>query len=187
MSATSRAHRRIVRVETESFEPAGAQLIEQRAAGALELEVPRLERRLPAARRARWQRGARRRGASAGATISRGRNTESSSFSACHRSAPTYSAAVNSPVDRSSSATPVRSAPGAIGQQKRRLAGLEVAGVEQRARREHPDDLALHEPLRPARVLYLLADRDAVALADEPRQVCIEGVIGEATHRDRSA
>jgi hypothetical protein len=72
-------------------------------------------------------------------------------------------------------------------QQEGWLACVEVAGVEQRAGREHPHDLALDDALGPARVLHLLADGDAIAFADQPREVCVERVIGEAAHRDGAA
>ena len=116
-------------------------------------------------------------------TISRGRSTAISSRSACRPSAPAYSATSNSPVERSSSATPystvalMRAEVGDDGHQERRLAGFEVVRVGQRPRRDHPHDLALDDALGLPRVLDLLADGDAVALLDQPRDVAVRGVI----------
>ena len=109
--------------------------------------------------------------------IRRARRSPAAAAPRARRSAPATDprprtrAAVNSPVDRSSSATPMRSRAGRDRQQERRLARVEIARIEQRAGREHAHDLALDDALRLARVLHLLADRDAVALAHEAGQV----------------
>ena len=61
--------------------------------------------------------------------------------------------------------------------QERRLARVEVAGVGQRARRDDADDLALDEALGLLRILDLLADGDAKALLDQPRDVAVGRVV----------
>ena len=139
--------------------------------------------------------GGRRGRRSAGTMISRGLSTASSSASACSPSAPWYSAAVNSPVERSSSAdandaSACRAGSSAVGadrHQERRLARVEVAGVGQRARRDDADDFALDEALGLARILDLIADGDAEALLHEPRDVAVDGVKRHAAHRDAAA
>ena len=126
------------------------------------------------------------------ATItSRGRSTPSSSFSAWRPSAPAYSAARNSPVETSSSATP-RPIAGPVPawgqrQQEGRLARVEVAGVGQRAGRDDARDVALDDALGLLRVLDLIADGDAEAALDEPRDVAVGGVERDAAHRHRVA
>ncbi len=129
----------------------------------------------------------------AGATISRGRRTASSSARACRPAGPTYSAAVNSPVDRSSNATPTTGR-GSGGRRPRRarqlseergLARVEVVALGQRAGRHDAHDLAPDDALGLAGILDLIADRDAEALLDQPRQVGVDGVVRHAAHRDR--
>ena len=68
--------------------------------------------------------------------------------------------------------------------EKRRLAGLEIAGIGQRTRGHDADDLAADESLRLARILHLLAHCDAESLLDEARDVAVSGVKGDAAHRD---
>ncbi len=71
--------------------------------------------------------------------------------------------------------------------QERRLAGVEIRGVGEGARRHHPHDLSAHQPLCLPRVLDLLADRHPEALLHEAREIPIHGVIGHAAHRDCTA
>ena len=71
--------------------------------------------------------------------------------------------------------------------QKRRLAGVEVAGVGERARRHDARHFATDEALGLLRILDLLADRDAKALAHQPREIAVGGVVGQAAHRDGAA
>ena len=54
--------------------------------------------------------------------------------------------------------------------EKRGLARLEVRRVGERAGRDDARDLAPDDALGLARILDLIADRDAIALADEPRR-----------------
>ncbi len=61
--------------------------------------------------------------------------------------------------------------------------GVELRGVGHGARRDDADDLASHEPARGARILDLIADRDAVPGAHETRDVRIELRMREAAHR----
>ena len=59
------------------------------------------------------------------------------------------------------------------------------AGVVQHgARRDGADDLPLHQPLGQGGILRLLADGHLVALGDEPGDVGIGGVVGDAAHGD---
>ena len=66
---------------------------------------------------------------------------------------------------------------------------LEQRVLGQRPRRDQADHLAPHHRLRAAlsglgRVLDLLADRDAEALADQRQQIAFRGMDGHAAHRD---
>ena len=84
-----------------------------------------------------------------------------------------------------------RSAGGAkMGQhrhQERRFARVQVAGVGQRAGRDDADDFALDESLGLARILDLVANRDAKTLFHEPGDVAVDGVERHAAHRDPAA
>ncbi len=73
------------------------------------------------------------------------------------------------------------------GEQERRFARVEIAGVGQRARRYHPHDLAPDHAFRLTRVLDLLADRHPVALADQAGDVAVGGMVGHAAHRHGGA
>ena len=53
---------------------------------------------------------------------------------------------------------------------------------EDRPRRDHPDDLPLHEPFRLLRVFHLLADGHAVALLNEAVNIRLRRVIRHAAH-----
>ena len=59
---------------------------------------------------------------------------------------------------------------------------LQAGGVDDRAGGHHPDDVPLHQPLGRCRVLHLLADGHLVALGDEPGDVGLAGVVGDAAH-----
>ena len=104
-------------------------------------------------------------------------------------SSPAYSAVVNSPVDRSSSATPMpgRRRTGAIAHQERRLARLEIARVGQRARARRRARLRGGRAPCLLRVFDLLADRDAKSLPHEAGDVGVGGVMRHAAHRDGAA
>ena len=98
---------------------------------------------------------------------------------------PCIPPAVNSPVERSSSATPTRPGAGAGERhQKRRLARLEIARVGERAGRDDAHDLAADEALGLLRVLDLLDDGDPKALAHQARDVAIGRVERHAAHRE---
>ncbi len=71
------------------------------------------------------------------------------------------------------------------GRQERRLARLEVTSIREGARRHDARDLAFDDALGLLRVLDLIADGHAVALAHEPREVAVHGVPRQAAHRDR--
>ena len=73
------------------------------------------------------------------------------------------------------------------GHEKRGLARVEKVGVGQRAGRHDAHDFALDEPLGLLRIFDLIADRDAEAFLDEPRDVRVDGVMGHAAHRDAAA
>ena len=53
---------------------------------------------------------------------------------------------------------------------------------DHRARRHHPDDLPLHQPLGGGRIGHLFADSHLVALLDQLLQVAVHRVIGHAAH-----
>jgi hypothetical protein len=76
---------------------------------------------------------------------------------------------------------------GGEGHDEGALAGLDRVRLELRARRHHPHHLAPHDALGAPRVFHLLAERDAVALLDEPRDVRGRRVVGDAAHRDGRA
>ena len=60
---------------------------------------------------------------------------------------------------------------------------LQQAGFDHRARGHQADHLPFHQPFAFAGSGHLLADSNLVAAADEPRQVVIQGVVGNARHR----
>ena len=64
------------------------------------------------------------------------------------------------------------------------VAGLVVQarGVDDGAGGDHPDDVPLDEALGGGGVLHLLADGNLVALADEPGDIGLAGVVGDAAH-----
>ena len=66
------------------------------------------------------------------------------------------------------------------------VAGLviQAGGVDDGAGRHHPDDVPLDKALCRGRVLHLLADGHLVALGDEPGDVGLAGVVGDAAHGD---
>ena len=47
---------------------------------------------------------------------------------------------------------------------------------------DHPDDVPLHDALGGGGVLHLLADGDLVALGDQPGDISVAGVVGDAAH-----
>ena len=61
---------------------------------------------------------------------------------------------------------------------------LQAGRVNDRAGGHHPDDVPVHQPLGRGRVLGLLADGYLVALGDEPGDIRVRGVIGDAAHGD---
>ncbi len=73
------------------------------------------------------------------------------------------------------------------GHQERRLARVEVAGIGQRAGRDHAHHFTADDSLGLLGILHLLADGDAKALAHQPRHVGIAGVMRHAAHRDGAA
>ncbi len=92
------------------------------------------------------------------------------------------SPAKNSPVVRSSAATPKPSASGAIGGEKVVLLRLELAGIEDAARREDLRDLAPHDLPGPRR-FHLVANGHAPARLEQLRDVALRRVVGHAAHR----
>jgi hypothetical protein len=73
------------------------------------------------------------------------------------------------------------------GKHKGGLAGLERGRLELGAGRDHADDLAADHALRRARVLHLLAERDAEPLVHEAADVSRSGVVGDAAHGNGGA
>ena len=59
---------------------------------------------------------------------------------------------------------------------------LQAGGVDDGAGGHHPDDVPLHQPLGGGGVLHLLADGHLVALGDEPGDIGLAGVVGDAAH-----
>ena len=62
------------------------------------------------------------------------------------------------------------------------LARFKQLRVDGRARRHDAHDFAAHQLLRPGSVFGLLADRHAIAFADEFGDVICRGVMGHAAH-----
>ena len=72
-------------------------------------------------------------------------------------------------------------------QQKRRRALVEMLRIRQRAGGHDADDFALDDALGFFRVFDLIADGDAEAFLDQPREIGIESVMRHAAHRNRRA
>ena len=100
-------------------------------------------------------------------------------------SAPVNSAARKSPVERSRSARPRGFPIGVQGGQKVVALGA-VGRVDRGAGREDAGDFAANDLFGELGVLHLLADGDAVALAEQTADVAFGRVIGDAAHRDRA-
>ena len=64
------------------------------------------------------------------------------------------------------------------------VAGLiiQTCGIDDSAGGHHPDNIPLHQPLGGGGVLHLLADGHLVALGNQPGDVGLAGVIGDAAH-----
>ena len=71
--------------------------------------------------------------------------------------------------------------------QERRFPCVEIAGIGKRSRRDDPDDFTPHQPLGLLGILDLLANRDAKSFPDQPRDVAVGRVKGDAAHRDAIA
>ena len=169
--------------------------------------VARIHARTSTARRASpaADRPPRRAGPGSGrdrraATISRGRSTITSSASACSPALPAYSAHENSPVVRSSSATPttgsdpvfrvdsvVRGSDPGQRQEKRGRALVEMLRVGQRTRRHHAHDFAFDDALGFFRIFDLIADGDAEAFLHQAREIRVQGMMRNAAHGNRRA
>ncbi len=59
---------------------------------------------------------------------------------------------------------------------------LAECGVERGARRKDARDFAAHDLFGELGIFHLVADGDAVALAQEAREVAFDGVVGDAAH-----
>ena len=181
-----------VPVEAEPFEAAGAQLLEQRAPRGLELERPGLNRR-DAQRR-------RRDGRQLSSGCARVLGGREDLARLQHRAlvGERLPAVVADIFGRAEFAgreveqrdtDDVQAAATADRRnrhQERRLAGVEVVGVGQRAGRDDAHDLALDEPFGLARIRSI-ADGDAKAALDEARDVAVDRMEGDAAHRDAAA
>ncbi len=187
-------------VETEAFESSRPQLIEQRPAGRLDVERPRIHRGdRQTGRRDRRQGGerCRRRCAGVGGAgdddLTRfehgelvGERLQAVRADVLGRGEFTGRQVEQGDSDRRR--TPVASVvAGSNRHQERRLARLQVVRVGQRAGRHHADHFALDQTLRLARILDLIADGDAKALLDQAGDVVVDGVKGHAAHRDPAA
>src|SRR5207248_779 len=73
------------------------------------------------------------------------------------------------------------------GREKGRLARVQIRSVGERARRDDPGDFAFDDALGFARVFDLIADGDAVTLANQPAEIRVEGVVRHAAHRNGGA
>ena len=73
--------------------------------------------------------------------------------------------------------------PRADAQKIARARVFEHARFDDRAGRDHADDLALDQPLGGGGIAHLLADGHLVALLDQPREICVHRVKGHAAHR----
>ena len=183
-------NRRRAPFEPEPFEAVRLELVEQRAPRGLRLETPALsrrDRRLDAGQR---HDALDDRSASAGrssTTISRGRSTAISSASACKpcRAVILRGAELaGGEVDQRRAEDGVARSGRGNRHEERRLARFEITGVGQRSRRDDAHDFAPDEPLGLLRVLDLLADGDAEALPDEPRDVAVGRMERHAAHRE---
>ncbi len=86
---------------------------------------------------------------------------------------PTNSVARNSPVERSSIASPHTCRLRALTHSASQIIALLRAQrrIDRRSRRQHPRHLAPHDRLGQLRVFHLLAERNPVALAQQPLQI----------------
>ncbi len=176
----------VVRGQAEALESPGAQLIDQRPPRGVELEVPRLD-----------PRDRHRRAGDGGEVLGQRRIRRGDDLPRPqHRKLVVQGLPPICTHVLRRRELPRRQveqrhadafAAGRDRQQERRLAGVEIPRIEQRAGREYTHHLALHDALRLARVFHLLADRDAIALAHEAGQIRLERVIGDAAHRDGAA
>ncbi len=175
-------------IEAEPFETAHAQLIEQRSPRRLDVECPAVDRR--------------RRNAGRGDDRDRIRAGGGHDFAWLdHRELvgerlEAVDAVVLGGRELTGRGVEQRDADAAFaiggrrgrdGHQERRLARVEVAGVGQGSGRYDADDLALDDPLGLARILHLIADRDAKSLSDEAGDVAVDRVKGDAAHRNPAA
>ncbi len=176
-------------LEAEPLQTAGPELLEERAAGRFVLEGPGLGlRRRQAARPARAA-GSSRSTPAGDDDLARAAGRDSSSASARARGAE-YSAVVNSPVERSSSATPsagVGRRPGrGNAQQERRFTRVEVLRVGEACRATPLVTISRRtSPLAFAGSSTWSQIATRKPLLDQPREIRIDRVMGHAAHRDR--
>ena len=107
--------------------------------------------------------------------------------SAARTSAASISVARNSPVETSTCATPARPFDGHDGGQVVVLVRAQHLRVHRGAGRDDAGDFAPDQFVAAVGVFHLIADGDAVALLDQPRDVVFGGMIGDAAHRNRLA
>ncbi|MPN44172.1 hypothetical protein SDC9_191733 [bioreactor metagenome] len=60
---------------------------------------------------------------------------------------------------------------------------VQTRRIDHRSRRHYPDDVPVHQPLCRGGVFHLLADGHFIALGDEPGDIGVAGVVGNAAHR----
>ena len=185
-----------VAVEAEPFETSGAELIEERLPRGLQLERRAVDRRrLQTRSRDRRNRGDRRAAIESGDDNLAGFEDGELVGERLHAvDARVLGGAEFScgqieerDADRVARLNPSCDACRRDRHQKCRLARVEIAGIGQRAGRDDADDFASDEALRLARVLDLIADRDAEPLFHQPSDVAIDGVKRDAAHRDPAA
>ncbi len=181
-------------VETEAFEAARVQLIQQRPARRLGLEHPPVDRRNRQPRRDN-----RRRHAVDAALVLRDDDlARTQNRQLVDERLVTVGAGVFRRVELAGGEIDQRDADGVgwcgrsraaggDGHDERRLARVEIIRVGQRSRRDHANDFALHDAFRFARVLHLIADGDAESLLHQPRDIGVDGVMRHAAHRDPAA
>ncbi len=173
-------------VESEAFEAVGPELIEQRAPRRLGLEAPRGRRRhgqLEACYLGQQACGRRCLGQHDFARAKYG--------DLVRERLETVGPAVLGGREFSGGQVEQRRTEDSIAgddrHQKGRFPRLEIAGVGERAGRDHAHDLALDQSLCLLRILHLLADGHAEALSHELRQVAVGGMERHAAHRDAVA
>ena len=176
-------------IEPESFEAAGAELIEERPPRRLVIECPAFDRRDPDARgRPERQRlGVRGDDDLAGLQDGDFVSQRLQSIGPSIFGRGEFTGGQIEQRGPGCGVAGIAAARRRDRQQKRRLARVEIACVGQRAWRDDADDLALDDAFRLPRIFDLIADGDAEPFPDQARDVAVDGVERHAAHRNPAA